>query len=193
MPKQKQLTTRQYLSAMLNVAKLSFRIAPGSVSFKMVGIVVNAALPNAITFFAAQTITELTAAYNGSEEAGQRAILYVVAAASLGLFSTAWASLDSYIQQLMRFKIEAKVSDIMYEKFLSLDYWRYDDKDTVDTYDRAQKFSQFYAYIFNQLSALITQLTTMLFALIVLFVFMPWMAIIVFLSVIPGLYIQFKI
>jgi len=30
----------------------------------------------------------------------------------------------------MRYALEAKVSDIMYERFLSLEFWRYDDKDT---------------------------------------------------------------
>jgi ATP-binding cassette, subfamily B, bacterial len=81
----------------------------------------------------------------------------------------------------------------MYEHFLSLDFWQYDDKNTADLYDRAQKFSQFYAYIFDRLSSVLSQLITLIFSLIALFVFLPWIALFVLVAVIPGVYIQFKL
>ncbi|PLS81286.1 ABC transporter, partial [Candidatus Saccharibacteria bacterium] len=85
------------------------------------------------------------------------------------------------------------VSDMMYEHFLSLDYWQYDDKDTVDLYDRAQKFAQFYAYVFDRLASVLSQLVTLILSLIGLAVFLPFIALIVLAAVIPGVFIQFKL
>ncbi|HVI69653.1 MAG TPA: ABC transporter ATP-binding protein [Magnetospirillaceae bacterium] len=191
--KQKKLSNKEYLSAIAGVAKLSFKMAPLAVSFKLVGAVIDAVLPIAITFFAALTTTELVAAYSGDSAAGQRAVWYVVITALIGLASTAWRSLDQYVQQLMRFKVEARVSDMMYEHFLSLEFWRYDDKETADLYDRAQKFSQFFAYVFDRLAGVFTQVITLVFTLIALFLFMPWLAFFVLIAVVPGVFIQFKL
>jgi ATP-binding cassette, subfamily B, bacterial len=193
MAKKPQLSTLDYARAMLSVAALSFRVAPAAVFFKLAGIAVNAVLPIALTYVAAQTITELTAAYNGVTGAGRLAIIYAVLSAGLGLISMIWNSADNYIRQLMRYKIESKVSDFMYEKFLSLEFWRYEDKATIDLYDRAQKFARFFAYVFDRLSMLVTQLVTMIFALVALSKFMPWLALIVLVAVLPGLIIQFKL
>jgi ATP-binding cassette, subfamily B, bacterial len=191
--KQKKLSNKEYVNAIAGVAKLSFRIAPWAVGFKLLGAVIDATLPIAITFFAALTTTELASAYAGDPDAGQRAIVYVVIAALLGLASTAWRSIDQYVQQLMRFKVEARVSDMMYEHFLSLEFWRYDDKKTADLYDRAQKFSQFFAYVFDRLASVLTQVITLVFTLFALYLFMPWLAFFVLLAVVPGLFIQFKL
>jgi ATP-binding cassette, subfamily B, bacterial len=181
------------LLAIVNVSRLTFRTAPMAVGFKVAGAVIGAAIPIAITFFAALTITQLAAAFAGDEPAGRQAIVYIVITAALGLIATIWRSIDQYIQQLMRFKVEAKVSDMMYEHFLSLEFWRYDDKDTVDLYDRAQKFSQFFAYVFDRLANILTQFITLIFSLVALFIFLPWVALFVLLAVIPGVYLQFKL
>lgn len=194
MPKQqKKLTHKEYLASIFGVAKLTFQISPLTVGFKFLGSIVDAALPIATTYFAALTTTELAAAYAGTDGAGQRAITYVVITTLLGLTMTAWRSIDQYVQQLMRFRVEARVSDMMYEHFLSLEFWRYDDKKTADLYDRAQKFSQFFAYVFDRLAGILTQIITLVFALVALFLFMPWLAVFVLVAVIPGVIIQFKI
>ncbi len=193
MAKKAQLSIKDYARAIMGVARLSFNIAPAAVIFKLVGIAINAALPIAITYFAAQTITQLTDAYNGNDDAGRRAIIYAVVSAILGLMTTVWRSVDNYISQIMQYRIESQVSDIMYNKFLSLDFWQYDNKTTVDLYDRAQKFAQFYAYIFDRLSSLITHITTLVFALIALGIFMPILAVVILAAVMPGLIIQFKL
>lgn len=187
------MSFKQYLHAIASVAKLSFKTAPGPLTFKMFGIVIGAFLPIAVTYFAARTTTELAAAFAGSPTAGRQAILFIIITAVLGLIATLWRSLDQYMQAIVRYKIQAKVSDMMYEQFLSLDFWQYDDKDTADLYDRAQKFSQFYAYVFDRLGAIITQFITAIFAIIALSVFLPWIALLVGIAIIPGMYIQFKI
>jgi ATP-binding cassette subfamily B protein/ATP-binding cassette subfamily C protein len=93
----------------------------------------------------------------------------------------------------MRYRIEAKVSDMMYEHFLSLDFWHYDNKDTADLYDRAQKFSQFFAYVFDRVAGVLSQLVTLILSLVALSIFLPWIALFVLVAVIPGVYVQFKL
>jgi ATP-binding cassette, subfamily B, bacterial len=191
--KQKKLSNKEYLGAIASVAKLSFKTAPWAVGFKLVGSVIDAILPIVITYFAALTTTELAAAYVGDPEAGQRALLYVIITALLGLVGTAWRSVNQYVQQLMRFKVESRISDMMYEHFLALEFWRYDDKETADLYERARKFSQFFAYVFDRLASLLTQIITLLFTLAALFVFMPWLSFFVLVAVVPGMVMQFRL
>ncbi len=193
MTTEKKLSAKEYLAAVVAVAKMSFRTAPLAVSFKLVGAIIDASLPIAVTYFAALTTTQLAAAYSGDESAGQTALLFVIITAILGLATTVWHSIDQYVQQLMRYKVEAKVSDVMYERFLSLEFWRYDDKDTADLYDRAQKFSQFFAYVFDRVAGVLSQLITLVFAIVALTVFLPWLALFVALAVLPGVYLQFKL
>lgn len=51
----------------------------------------------------------------------------------------------------MRFRIKTAMSDVMYERFCAIEFWRYDDKDTIDMYERAKEFAQFFPYIFARL------------------------------------------
>ena len=106
------------------VAKLSFQTSPGAVLFKLGGAVFSAVLPFVTTLFAALTTTALVEAYNGDESAQSNVLFYVLITAGIGLFSLVWQSVDRYIQESMRYRVESKVSDMMYEQFLSLDFWR---------------------------------------------------------------------
>lgn len=191
--KKKKLSIKQYAVGIGKAAALSFRTAPSAVIFKTIGAILSAVLPIILTYFAARTTTELAAAFMGDEGAGERAIFYVVMTALLGLLNTIWTSVDSYIQGIMRYKVDAKVSDMMYERFLALPFWRYDDKDTVDTYDKAQQFAQFYSYVFDRITTLFSQLISVLVAIIALFAVIPAIGIIVVIALIPGIYFQFKL
>jgi ATP-binding cassette subfamily B protein/ATP-binding cassette subfamily C protein len=94
---------------------------------------------------------------------------------------------------MMRYKIEAGISDRMYEHFLSLDFWRYDDKETADLYDRAKQFSQFFAYVFDRLAGIVTQFIAMLTGIVAL-VLVNWiLGVILLVAIIPGIFIQFKL
>lgn len=187
------MSFKQQLKAIFGVAKLSFQTAPGAVFFKLAGSVVSAVVPFIATYYAALTTTALAQAYAGDAAAGDRAILYVCIAAALGLFMTIWSSIDKYIQAQMRFVVEAKVADRMYEHFLELPFMSYDDKHTADLYDKAQRFASFFSYIFDRIAALITQLITMVAGVAALFTMNAWLAIIVFMAIVPGVYIQFKL
>lgn len=192
-PTKKPMTLREQAQAIARVAKLSFVTAPGAVLFKLLGAVVDALLPIATAYFAALTTTALVAAIGGDEAMRDQAILYIVITALLGLFGTAWSSVDQYIQASMRYRVESKVADRMYEHFLGLEFWRYDDKTTIDLYDKAQKFAQFFAWVFDRLASIISQLITMVASIAALTVINGWLALAVLVAIIPGVYFQFKL
>lgn len=175
------------------VAKLSFQTSPGAVLFKLGGAVFSAVLPFVTTLFAALTTTALVEAYNGDESAQSNVLFYVLITAGIGLFSLVWQSVDRYIQESMRYRVESKVSDMMYEQFLSLDFWRYDDKETADLYDKAQKFAQFFAWIFDRLASIVSQLITMIVGVAALLYVNVWLSLFVLIAIIPGVYLQFKL
>jgi ATP-binding cassette subfamily B protein/ATP-binding cassette subfamily C protein len=189
----RKLSFREQAKAIGGVASLSFRAAPGAVLFKLGGAIFDAVLPFITTYFAALTTTALAAAYAGDEKASHQVITYVLITAGLGLFMTIWRSIDQYIQAQMRFVVEARVSDRMYEHFLALDFWHYDDKDTADLYDKAQKFSQFFAYVFDRIAGVLSQFITMVAGVGALLFVNGWLALFILLALIPGVYLQFKL
>ena len=189
----KKLTKREYAVAIAQVAKITFKASPLAAFLQVLGSVINAVLPIVTTYFAALTTTALAEAYAGDPAAGGRAIEYVLITAVLGLIATAWDSFSSYVTQLMRYKVEAAMSDRMYEHFLQLDFWRYDDKDTADMYDRATQFANFFPYIFDRLAGVVSSLIAMIAGIVALALVSWWLGLILVAAVIPGLYIQFKL
>jgi ATP-binding cassette subfamily B protein/ATP-binding cassette subfamily C protein len=160
---------------------------------KVAGSLVSALLPLLTTYFAALTTTALAAGYAGDPNAGPQAVLYVIITAVLGLFWGSFRSLDRYIQQLMSFKVGAIVGDLMYEKFLALEFWRYDDKETVDLYDRAKRFSDSYARVLDRIAAIFTQFVSVILAVGALLLVSWWIAAIVLVAIVPSVYLQFKL
>lgn len=187
------MSLRRQARAIGGVASLSFRTAPGAVLFKLGGAILDAVLPLVIVYFAALTTTALAEAYNGDKTAGERVITYVIITAILGLVLTLWRTVDQYIQAKMRYVVEAKVSDRMYEHFLGLDFWHYDDKRTADLYDKAQQFAQFFAYVFDRIAGLLSQLIAMISGVVALSFVNVWLALFIFIAIIPGVYLQFKL
>lgn len=193
MAKAKKLSTKERLKAIASVAVLTYRAAPFAVAIQLMGSIIDSVLPIVVTFFAALTTTEIANAVNGVQGAGDRAILYVILTALLGITMTAWTSIKQYITEVMRYRIEAAVTDRMYEHFLRLDFWKYDEKSTIDTYDKATRFASFFPYIFDRLSNLVTQFITMIAALTALILVSWWLGLITLVAVIPGIIIQFRL
>jgi ATP-binding cassette, subfamily B, bacterial len=191
--KKRKMSKKQFIAAMSGIAKLTYDAAPLAVFIKIAGSLVTVILPLVTTYYAALTTTALADAYAGDPQAGSRAITYVIITAGLGVLLTAWGSLEQYINQLTRYQIEAAMSDRMYERFLSLDFWRYDDKDTIDLYDRAKKFADYFAYVFDQLIGLLTQIFTMVAGFVALIFVSWWLGLILLLAVVPSLLIQLSL
>ncbi|WOH17529.1 ABC transporter ATP-binding protein [Paenarthrobacter sp. GOM3] len=189
----RKLALRPYARAVGQVLKVSFKASPAAVVMKVLGSLISATLPLVTTYFAALTTTALAAGYAGDPDAGPRAVLYVVVTAALGLFWGAFSSVDRYIQQLMSFRVGAIVGDMMYERFLALDFWRYDDKETVDLYDRAKRFSDSYARVLDRIAAIFTQLVSVILAIGALLLVSWWIAVIVLVAIVPSVYLQFKL
>src|SRR5215218_1623189 len=189
----RRLALRPYARAVAQVLRVSFRASPGAVVMKVLGSLISAVLPLVTTYFAALTTTALAAAYAGDTGAGRLAIVYVVITAALGLFWGAFNSVDRYIQQLMSFKVGAIVGDQMYERFLALEFWRYDDKETVDLYDRAKRFSDSYARVLDRIAAIFTQLVSVILAVGALLLVSWWIAVVVLVAIVPSVYLQFRL
>lgn len=189
----RKLALRPYARAVGKVLKVSFQASPAAVIMKVAGSLISAVLPLVTTYFAALTTTALAAGYAGDHDAGPRAILYVIITAALGLFWGGFSSVDRYIQQLMSFKVGAIVGDLMYDRFLALEFWRYDDKETVDLYDRAKRFSDSYARVLDRIAAIFTQLVSVLLAIGALVLVNWWIAVIVLVAIVPSVYLQFKL
>lgn len=189
----RKLETRQYVNAVAKVALITFRASPFAVGVQLTGAVVSAVLPILTTYFAALTTTALAEAYTGKAGAGDQAIQFVIIAALLGIVMVAWNTLENYITELTRYKINAAMSDRMYEHFLSLDFWQYDDKKTADLYEQSRDFANFFSYVFNSLFSIVSQFIVMVTGLIALVLVSWWLGLILIAAVIPGVIIQFKL
>lgn len=193
MAKKKKLSSKQYLIAIVEVAKETYRAAPLPSIVQLLGALISAILPIVTTYFAALTTTALADAYVGKDGAGQMAITYVLITAALGVLMTGWSSFEQYLGQMMRYRVEAAMSDRMYAHFLSLDFWRYDDKDTADLYDRATDFGRFFPYVFDRVSQLISNAIAAIISVFALAFVSWWLSLIILIAIIPGIYIQFKL
>ena len=189
----KRLTTKQYVIAMGKVAQITYGAAPLAIIIQVVGAIITAVIPIITTYFAAITTTALAEAYAGDTNAGTHALEFVMITALLGVFMTTWGSLSNYISQLMRYRVEAAMTDRMYEHFHSIEFWRYDDKATADMYDKAQQFARFFPYIFERLTGILTQFFTVLAGLAALILVSWWLGLIMLAAVIPGVIIQLRL
>lgn len=189
----KKIAIRQYLSAIYKVGVGSFRIAPSAGIARLADSLVQAVLPITTTYFAALTTTALTAAYAGDDQAGGRAIEYVIITAALGLLQLAWGSVSSYISQKTSYKISSTIDDTMDAHFGSLPFAKYDDKEVVDLHEKAKRFSYFFSTIFSTIGSMLTAIIGAIGALIALVAVSPGLAIVVFVATLPNLIIQLRL
>ena len=189
----RKLNTRQKVSGIARVAAITYKASPLAVFVKIAGTLITSILPIVTTYFAALTTTALANAYAGDEQAGAQAIEYVLITAILGVALTAWGSVEQYINQFVRYKIDAAITDQLYEQFLALDFWRYDDKETADLFDKSKQFAQFFAYVFDKLASIFTSFVSLIAGLVALLFVSWWLALILLAAVIPGVIIQFRL
>lgn len=188
-----KLTNKQRFAALWRVGKIAYKAAPSIFYLQIVRAVIDSALPILTTFFAAQTTTELARAYNGEAGAGDAAIMYVLLTAGLGVITLAWSTIESQITRSAQYKLTSTVNDQLEHQFLSLDYWRYDDKETADLLDKSRQFSGFFSYMFSTISSMLTALVTLIFSIVALALVNGWLALLLIVAVLPGMVIQYKI
>ena len=186
-------TIRQLIRALYSVAKTSLRIAPAMSVLQIAGSAISAGLPIATTYLAALTTTALAEAHAGDRAAGSRVVWLVAAAALSGVLMAAWGIFEPYASELMRFRIKTAMSDVMYERFCAIEFWRYDDKDTIDMYERAKEFAQFFPYIFARLADVVTHTFTFVFTVWALIAINAWLGLAVVLAAVPSVIVQFRL
>jgi len=189
----KKFTTRQKAAGIARVAAITYKASPLAVFIKIAGTLITSILPIVTTYYAALTTTALASAYAGNEAAGGQAITYVIITALLGVVLTAWSSVEQYVNQFVRYKIDAAISDQLYEQFLALDFWRYDDKKTADLFDKSKQFANFFAYVFDKLASIVTSLVSLVAGLVALSLVSWWLGLILLAAVVPGVIIQFRL
>lgn len=160
---------------------------------QITGSAISAGLPIATTYLAALTTTALAEAYVGDRAAGSRVVWLVAAAALSGVLMAAWGIFERYASELMRFRIKTAMSDVMYERFCAIEFWRYDDKDTIDMYERAKEFAQFFPYIFARLADVVTHTFTFVFTVWALIAINAWLGLAVVLAAVPSVIVQFRL
>lgn len=192
MTKRKFSIKKRFL-ALIEASKMIVRVSPLFFIIEIINSVLSSIMPLATTFFAAATTTALAEAYNGVQFAGDRAIFFMLTTAALGIAYLAWIKFQGYISDISRYSINLKIEDQLYEHFLNLEFWRYDDKNTIDLFDKARRFSFSFLSIFNSFIGIITQIFTLVASFIALYFVGWWLCIILVIAIVPNLLIQIKI
>ncbi|MBP9667834.1 ABC transporter ATP-binding protein [Candidatus Saccharibacteria bacterium] len=188
-----KLSRKQRLFATIEIAKTTYSAAPMAIWVQIIGALINSVFPIITTFFAAMTTTSLVDAYAGKAGAGVHALELVVITALLGVTSFIWSSLENYLSQLMEYRINAAVSDQMYEHFLTPAFWRYDDKETADLYEKASRFAQFFPRILRSLMNILTDFFSMILGIGVLITISWWLGLLAIAAIVPGVIIQVRL
>ena len=190
---QPKFSFKQRLAALLNVARTTFRASPSAVVIKLIGSIIQAVLPLVTAYYASLTTTALAAGFTGDHSEGNKAIVYVIVTATLGVLLTVWRSIERYIDVYASYRINAAVSDQLYRQFVVIEYWRYDDKATADMFDKAQNFSTFFTRFFDTLALITTALVQICISVIALLFINPWLALIITFAVVPGMLVQLRL
>lgn len=190
---EEKLTRAQIARALARVAMTTYRASPLAVVLKLIGALIMALVPLAAAYFAGLATTALAASFGGDMGAQHRVIWYIVAAAGLGMLTAIWSSLQAYVNELTSYKINAAVSDQLYEHFINLEYWRYDDKETADLFDKAQNFSLFFSRFFDTIAGILSAIVQITASLIALVVTHWVIGVMVVVAVVPGAIIQLKL
>ncbi len=189
----RKLSAKERVFGIGRVAKITYKASPLAVFIKIIGVLVNSILPIITTYFAALTTTALAQAYIGDTTAGGRALEYVIITAGLGVLLIAWGSVQQYVNHFVQYKIDSAINDQLYEQFLSLEFWHYDNKQTADLFDKSKQFARFFGYVFDRLSSVLQQIVTMIAGLVAL-VLVSWrVGLIMIVAVIPGIIIQYRL
>lgn len=193
MAQKKKLKTTEYLRALARVFMIAFRLSKSSIALRFTGSIIDAAFPIALTFLAARITTKLVDVFQGNQAALDEVLWLVVITAVLGIVQTAWASVSGYLGQVIRYRVESAVDDMMYSKYLSLEFWRYDDKYTNDLKDRANKFSYFFSWIFSRLFDVLSNIISVVFSIVALAYVSPYLSLAIFLALIPAIAVRIKL
>lgn len=189
----KKLKPKQAITALVKVSHQVYLAAPTAVILKVVSALIDAVIPIITAYFAAQATTALADAYTGKPGAGDTAVFYVILAAGMGLFTLVWGSAVRYMSEVARVKIVDRLVETLMDQFTHLEFWRYEDKETADTYDKADSFTYYAANIFDDITQIFTSSAQLIISLVALVFVQWWFGVILLVAVAPSAVIQWKI
>lgn len=187
--KRPKVSSRDIISVLWEVALIMWRISPGAVIVQVCGVAIDALLPLGATYFAALSTTGLAEVYAGRGDT-QQLLFYVVATVVLGIVSTFWSTVQSYVEQLTRYRLEAAVSDEMFARLHALDFWRYDDPETISMFEKARSFTNSFQYLFSQLTSVVSSIISLATGLWILAAVSWWLGLIMLVAIIPSSIVQ---
>lgn len=191
--KSRQISTvRSVMAVFWRVVAMVWRTSPWAITAQVVGVLLSALLPLATTYFAALSTTALAEVYAGHGEARQL-LIYVVTTVVLGVMSSFWGVVQAYVEQLLRYRVESAVIDEMLARLHSLDFWRYDDPATIDTFDKARRFTLSFPLIFLQSITIITHLVSLIIGLWIITSVSWWLGLIALVAIVPSGVVQFRL
>ena len=191
--KSRQISTvRSVMAVFWRVVAMVWRTSPWAITAQVVGVLLSALLPLATTYFAALSTTALAEVYAGHGEARQL-LIYVVTTVVLGVMSNFWGVVQAYVEQLLRYRVESAVIDEMLARLHSLDFWRYDDPATIDTFDKARRFTLSFPLIFLQSITIITHLVSLIIGLWIITSVSWWLGLIALVAIVPSGVVQFRL
>lgn len=187
--KRPKVSSRDIISVLWEVALIMWRVSPGAVIVQVCGVAIDALLPLGATYFAALSTTGLAEVYAGRGDT-QQLLFYVVATVVLGIVSTFWSTVQSYVEQLTRYRLEAAVSDEMFARLHALDFWRYDDPETISMFEKARSFTNSFQYLFSQLTSVVSSIISLATGLWILAAVSWWLGLIMLVAIIPSSIVQ---
>lgn len=187
------LTPKEMQRSLVSITVQVFKAAPGAVIAKLIDAVVSAILPIMVAYFAAQSTTALAAAYGGELEAGNRAVLFVLLTALVGLVSLVWGIVNNYIDDFARVRITNMMSDRLIDKFINLEFSQYDNKEVADLFDKADSFTTYAPFVVRDISTVFSGIVQIAISLVALTTVKWWFGLLLLCAVVPSALVQFKI
>lgn len=140
---------KKVLASLWFVLSTAYRVAPVLMLVRVIDALFSATIPLATAYFAGLTTTTLVDAFAGVSGAYADAVFFVLLTALLTLISAGWDRVGDYLTLVSGNKIKIKLGEEVFRKYLALDFWRYDDKETIELKDQAERFSARFEQAFN--------------------------------------------
>jgi ATP-binding cassette subfamily B protein len=182
----------KYVRSLSTVLSTAYRVSPTIVWIKGVDAILNATLPVATAYYAGLTTTALAATFTGVAGAREDALLYVGLTAGIALIQQGWSRASDYVRFIAGAKIRNTVQLEIYRKYLSLDYWRYEDKETNDLKDRAERFAYIFEGSFDTVFDAFGALVSFVVALIAVAYSSPIIGFVLLLALLPSAWVQLQ-
>src|SRR5690606_35005298 len=94
---------------------------------------------------------------------------------------------------ISRYKLEVAVTGQMYDTFLNLDFWRYDEKENIDLYEKATEFARSFPYLLQRVSQLLGAIAALIGGLLAIMTVNRWLGLLIAGTAIPSVWLQIHI